>query len=120
MEIEKQLKAILEEIMDVDPATIKSETFMIRELETESIDLLEIAVEISNQFNINVDDDIIFLTKLRAHLNGCEADKKEETVLKEYPHISSERAKEMLSQLDNGPVLKFKDLLSYITNKQGV
>ena len=36
------IAAIIGEILDVDPASIRPETFLIRDLSAESIDLLEI------------------------------------------------------------------------------
>lgn len=118
MNISDELKAILEEIMDIDSDKIDNESYMIRELETESIDLLEIAVEISTRFNINVDDDTVFLTQLRSHLKDIQDEARIATVMDYYPQLEEERAKEIISDIDNGPVLKFKDLEAYIENAQ--
>ncbi len=113
-DIEKQLKVTLSEIMDIDPSILEPNTYLVRDLGIESIDLIEISVEISSLMNQQPDDSIFFLTHLRSHID--EKSREEiPSILKEcYPHLSDQRIDEIVKDLDGGPVLQFQDLVSYI------
>ncbi|MCP4682681.1 MAG: hypothetical protein GY864_10140, partial [Desulfobacterales bacterium] len=87
-----------------------------RDLDAESIDLLELAVSLNSAFKKKINDNDIFLTSLRDHLtesrnNGNQA---ASCVLSAYPFLNKERVEEILEDLEDGPVLKIKDLVSYI------
>lgn len=106
----------LSEILDVERERITPETYLIRDLEVESIDFLELAVALSSAFHIPVEDDEIFLLDLRLHLESAgTGDEKRVSILSaEYPFLEEERVQEILQDLDHGPVLKVKDLVSYV------
>ena len=111
-----QLSEILSDILDINPKEILPETYLVRELGAESIDLMELAVTLNNQFSISVDEDKIFMKSLREHISESkEQNRSMEGELKEkYPFLSQERVQEILSDLDGGPVLKVKDLGMYV------
>ncbi|GAB6163873.1 phosphopantetheine-binding protein [Desulfothermus naphthae] len=116
MDVESALKEIIGEIMDIDPAIIHADTYLVRDLNMESIDLLELGVSINYTFNIDVDDDIAFLKDLRFNLEKLNnnSNSKSKSLLNLYPHLDRDRANEILEDLDNGPVLKFKDVVAYV------
>lgn len=117
MEVLKNIKEILADILDVEENEINEETYLIRELDAESIDLLEIAVALNNSFKKEIIDDQIFLKKLREFI--LEAKEKnlnvEEYLKDKYKFLSQERIREINNDLNNGPVVKVKDLISYIS-----
>ncbi len=117
MDLLKKVKNILLEILDISIDEIKENSYIVRDLDMESIDFLELAVLINSEFNINVSDDDIFLRTLRESLIMAKEAKdiSEEKFLKEkYPHLSCARIDEILENVDMGPVLKVADLISYI------
>ena len=113
MTVFEKIQGILADILDVDPEDIKSETYVIRDLDVESIDLLELAVSLSADFHIDVADDEAFLKDLRLHLGGSGNDAKG-TLLEKYPYLTPERVAEILLDEAKGPVLKVKDLVDYV------
>jgi acyl carrier protein len=114
---------ILVEILDVDPKEVTPEAYLIRDLNVESIDLMELAVCLNERFCLEVDEELIFLKSLRAVIDKAQAQKKDtaDVVLKNFPFLTSIRSNEMVATLKDGPVLKVKDLVQYIQsqNKQG-
>jgi acyl carrier protein len=116
MKLETKINEILSDIMDIDEAEITPESYVIRDLGAESIDLLELAVVLNDQFDTEVNEDAIFLRTLRRHLDEA-GEKGEEPVkiLKEkYSFLPDNRIDEILSDLDAGPVLKVKDMIFYM------
>ena len=110
------IRQIISEIMDIEEQEILPETFVVRDLGAESIDLLELAVSLNAAFQIEIRDDDIFLRKLRLYLD--EAAKKHQDrnacLAEQYPFLNGSRIREILNDLDKGPVLKVSDLVSYI------
>lgn len=106
----------LADILDIEAGEIDQETYLIRDLEAESIDLLELAVTLNSEFQIEIDDDEIFLKMLRIYLDEPEKkpDDMQAYLMEKYPFLSASRIREILKERDNGPVLKVKDLISYI------
>ena len=111
-----RMSEILSDILDVSPEEVQPETYLVRELGAESIDLMELAVTLNNQFSISVDEDHIFLKSLREHITSAKEENRdvEETLKETYPFLSQDRVQEILSDLDGGPVLKVKDLDMYV------
>jgi acyl carrier protein len=107
--------SILAEILDLDPADITPETYVIRTLKAESIDLLEIGVAMQHKLGIAVDDDLLFLKNVRIVLNRAARDNIEAlSALKaQYPYLSEPRLHEILDDLSAGPVLQVRDLVAY-------
>jgi acyl carrier protein len=108
---------ILAEILDLDPAAITPDTYVIRDLRAESIDLLEIGVAMQHRLGIEVDDDTVFLKNMRTVL--VRADKAGTAPLDalraEYPHLDDARLEAMLIDMETGPVLKVSDLAAYVS-----
>jgi acyl carrier protein len=111
-----EIKKIIMEILDTEEDRILPETYLIRELEAESIDLLELAVSLNTVFKKEIVDDDIFLRKLRPYLEEAEETGRDKSawLTAKYPFLCRNRIKEILQDLDEGPVLKVKDLASYI------
>lgn len=107
--------SILAEILDLDPADITPDTYVIRSLKAESIDLLEIGVAMQHQLGIAVDDDSLFLKNVRIVLARAERSGTEplSALRAEFPHLSEDRLAEILTDLSAGPVLQVRDLVSY-------
>lgn len=116
MQILDKIKQILSEILDVDENEIKYETYLVRELDAESIDLLEAALEFSSEFKIEIKEDDIFLRNLRVLVEQAEETQKDpvETIVDELAHIDRPRLVEMVEELSGGPVLQVGDLERYI------
>jgi acyl carrier protein len=109
------IASILAEILDRDPAEISPETFVIRTLEAESIDLLEIGVAMQHRLGIVVDDDLLFLKNVRIVLSRAQQTGTDQLCALnfEYPHLSEDRLREILADLPAGPVLRVGDLVAY-------
>lgn len=117
MTILNRIIGILSDILDLDPSMISSESYLVRDLEAESIDLLEIAVTLNSEFRTDINDEEIFLKNLRIYIDESEA--LSDYLVGKYPFLTRERIREMVSDLHSGPVLKVKDLVSYIQFKVG-
>lgn len=118
--------SILAEILDMDPAEITPDTYVIRSLKAESIDLLEIGVAMQHKLGIAVDDDCLFLKNVRIVLARAERNGAEPlfALRAEFPHLSEDRLTEILADLSAGPVLQVRDLVAYArgalaTGKEG-
>ncbi|MBN1547993.1 MAG: hypothetical protein JW902_15180 [Syntrophaceae bacterium] len=120
MEIIEALREIIMDIMDVEDKAITAETYLIRELGAESIDLLELSVSINHHFHIAVKDDEIFLRNFRLYIVEAERQGKDPAVYlgERFPFLTAERIREILADLEAGPAIKIKDLISYVTFQQ--
>ena len=107
--------SILAEILDLNPADITPETYVIRTLKAESIDLLEIGVAMQHRLGIAVDDDLLFLKNVRIILNRANRDNLGALSALEsaYPYLPETRRQEILDDLSAGPVLQVRDLVAY-------
>ncbi len=116
MTILSELQRLLTDLLDIEDFEITPETYLIRDLGAESIDLMELAVLLDATFNINVDDNEVFLTRLRSYV--MEAEKQEidtTTYIKEkMPFLTEERIAEFLKDMEFGPAIKIKDLIRYV------
>jgi len=113
--------AILAEILDLEPTDIRPETYVIRELEAQSIDLLEIGVAMQHRLCIAVDDDTLFLKNIRLILARAERQGQAplEALAGAYPHLDAPRLSAILSDLNGGPVLTVADLVAYALAGRG-
>ncbi|XPV75503.1 MAG: phosphopantetheine-binding protein [Desulfovibrio sp.] len=120
MTIFSQVQDIVSDILDIDPAEISEDSYLIRDLDAESIDLLEFSIDFGSAFGVVVNDDLVFLRTLRTVLVGAdEADRERADALKEkYPWLTSERIQEILHTIDDGPVLRISDIVAYFTYLQ--
>lgn len=117
MEILEKIRAVLADILDVEASDIGAETYLIRDLNVESIDMLELAVSLNAAFDIKVSENDIFMRNLRLYLIEAE-DKRQAPVqylTEKFPFLTEDRIGEILADLDSGPVLKVKDLASFVT-----
>lgn len=116
MDILKEITNMLTEILDIEGLEITPETYLIRELGAESIDLLELSVAINSTFHIEVNDDEIFLRTLRLHLRTAEGEGRDTAayLAEKYPALTASRVGEILADMGKGPVLRVQDIVSYI------
>ena len=117
MDILKQIKEILIEILDIEGQEITPETYIIRELDAESIDLLELAVALNSRFNIEVKDDELFLRTFRFYMTEAKEQGRDivQYLVHKFPFLTEKRVEETISDLEGGPTLKVKDLISYVS-----
>lgn len=116
----EKLKDLLTDILDIETKKITLDTYLIRDLGAESIDLLEISVGIIDKFKIDVNDNELFLKNLRFYIIEAQENAVETDIYinEKLPFLSIERIKEMLNEVDNGPVLKICDIISYISYQE--
>ena len=112
-----EIKKILVDLLDLEDGGITPETLLIQELGAESIDLLELAVAINSRFKITVKDDEIFLTRFRLYITEADQQGKDRTfyIAQIYSFLRENRIAEIIEHINEGPQLKIKDLISYIT-----
>lgn len=112
---------ILADILDLDPSQVTPETYVVRDLRAESIDLLEIGVAMQHRLDMEVDDDTLFLKNMRQVLGrAAKAGKSpEEAMAAEYPHLDRARIAEILADREAGPVIKVRDLAAYAADRAG-
>jgi acyl carrier protein len=123
MDVFTELKKIIEELLDLEGSEITTETLLIQDLGAESIDLLELAVTINSRFKIAVKDDEIFLTRFRLYFTEAKQQGKDTVhyIAGKYPFLGEERIAEIMAQIKEGPQLRIRDLISYVTYRsQGV
>jgi acyl carrier protein len=117
MSTQDKIYEILCDILDIEKKDIKPESYLIRDLNAESIDLLELAVSINQAFNIKVNEDEIFLRQLRYYLETESGNPPKKILQEKYFFLSSDRISQILIDLEQGPVLKVKDLIHYVTSQ---
>lgn len=121
MNVFEGIRESLTEILDVEPDCITPETYLVRDLSAESIDLLELSVALNARFKIEMNEDQVFLKTLRLCLNQApqDGDSAAGRIAGEFPHLGGERVGEILGDLDGGPVLRVKDIASYVSWRIG-
>jgi len=114
------VREILADILDIEEQEITAETYIIRELGAESIDLLELAISLNARFRVEVNEGEIFLARLREYITEAEEQKKDivQHLAVKLPFLKKNRIHEILADLEGGPTLKVKDLVSYIEWRQ--
>lgn len=110
------IREILMELLDLEADAIQPESYLVRDLGFESIDFLELAVALNERFKIPVHDDTIFLRDLRLHLTEAEAAGQPplEFLKPLYGYLSAQRLAQIVSDLDDGPVIQAQDLMGYV------
>ncbi len=122
MDVMKEMREIITEIMDVDGGAIREETCLVRDLGAESIDLLEMAVAISHRFGCTVQDDDIFLRKFPLYrLEAKQAGADPLPYLAErLPFLPIDRIAQILGEPDRAAVLTIGDLVRYVRHQQEI
>jgi len=120
MDILEEITKILSDILDIDDRNISPETYLIRELGAESIDLLELAVALNSRFKIDVNDDEIFLRKLRQYITKAGQQNKDilQYLAEKIPFLTRKRLEDIITDLEGGPTLKVKDLIAYVERQR--
>ncbi|HUH67070.1 MAG TPA: phosphopantetheine-binding protein, partial [Syntrophales bacterium] len=110
----------IEELLDIENPDITMETLIVQDLGAESIDLLELAVSINSRFDITVNDDEIFLTRFRLYSTEANQSRSDAVsyIAGKYPFLPISRVEEILTHIKEGPQLKVKDLISYISHRR--
>jgi acyl carrier protein len=116
-----KIRDSLAEILDIETEEITPETYVVRDLGAESIDLLELSVALNSRFKVEVNDDEVFLRTLRLSLSQTNRNHNDRVtrIHEEFPFLGRERIGEILTDLDDGPVLKVKDLMAYVSWQLG-
>ena len=104
MDIFAEIRRILATILDLEEQVITPESYLLRELNTESVDLLEFAAALEGTFQIKINEGLLFLSGIRGGQPGGEA----------VPFLTRERLDEIATEPAGTPVLKVKDLVSYV------
>ena len=116
MSIFEKVQAVIAEVLEVEPEEIMLETYVMRDLPTESIDLMEYGVGLTKECGVSVNDETVFLKSFRTHV--AEASDKGLDPAKHltdvYPHLTEKRAQEMLDAIEDGPVLQVRDIVAYV------
>lgn len=120
MEILEKIKQIVADILDLEEEKIGMETYLIRDLGAESIDLLELAVSLNAAFQTEIRDDDIFLRKLRFYLEEAKTTGRDyhAFLAEKYPFLENSRIRAILNDLNGGAVLRISDLVCYIAHHQ--
>ena len=97
-------------------AAFKDGQLVCRLNQDESIDLLELAVSLNARFKVDINDGEIFLTRLRAYIAEAEDQGKDLVpyLVERLPFLSKNRIKAIIPDLEGGPTLKVRDLVSYV------
>ncbi|HYA02195.1 MAG TPA: phosphopantetheine-binding protein [Syntrophobacteria bacterium] len=116
-----EIKTSLGEILDVEAGEITPETYVVRDLGAESIDLLELSVALNSRFRLEVNEDEVFLRTLRVFLNEAKENEQDplDYLQRKYPFLGEGRVGEILVDMEGGPVLKVKDLMAYVSWRLG-
>ncbi|WP_290922794.1 acyl carrier protein [Halodesulfovibrio sp.] len=111
-----QVQHVITEVLEVEPEEVTPSTYVLRDLPTESIDLMEYGIGLNKECGISVSDDIVFLKSLRLHMAEAEDNGIEQQIhlRSVYPHLSTDRIQEILQTVNAGPVLQVQDIVAYI------
>jgi acyl carrier protein len=111
-----ELRSIIAQLQDIDENTIGPESYLVRDLDIESIDMFELAALINTRFSVTVNDAALFLKDLRIHHRDAQSRNidKVKHLSSLFPHLANERIDEIIRDLENGPIIKVKDIVSYI------
>lgn len=114
MDLLNEIRAILVEILDLEEALIKEETRLRKDLDIESIDMLELALSFSSRFGIEVDEDDIFLQRVPLLIEEAQQEGRDVfTFLSDrIPFLPGERIREIVAEGQADP--KVRDLMDYI------
>lgn len=111
-----KVQRVITEVLELEPEEVTPETYIMRDLPTESIDLMEYGVGLAKECGISVHDETVFIKSLRLHMAEAE-DRGLDPVthlMSKYPHLSAERLTEMISTVHEGPVLQVRDIVAYV------
>ena len=116
MDVLEGIQEVITKILFIEDREITPETYLIRELDAESIDLLELAVALSARFQTDINEDDIFIKQLRLYITEAEEEGIEMVsyLSKMLPFLTRDRIEEILLDLEGGPALKVKDLVRYV------
>jgi len=116
MSIFDQVQTVITEVLEVEPEEVNFETYVLRDLPTESIDLMEYGVGLAKECGISVQDETVFLKSFRMHI--AEANDKglepATYLVSIYPHLAPARVEEMMHTINEGPVLQVRDIVAYV------
>ncbi len=114
MDLLTEIKAILVETLDLEDQAITGESRLRKDLDIESIDMLELALSFSSRFGIEVDEDDIFLQRVPLYLEeaGEEGREVSSFLASRIPFLSGERIAEILAEGQVDP--KVQDLVDYV------
>ncbi len=116
--IEERIKSKISDILGIKKEELTTETDLIRELDAESIDMLEIAISLEKEFGIKIDENSLFLKAFRYYLEEAhEKNTEEVSYLKQkFPFLDEKRIRELIDEAKSNivPSIKIKDLICYV------
>ncbi len=121
VDILEEIKEILVEIFNIEKEEITPDTCLIKDLGSESIELLELAIALNSRFGIKVNEDDVFLKRMGFYLNGAKQHGKDpvQYIGERLPFLSETRIREIMEEMKGiSPPLKVKDLVSYVEWQQ--
>jgi acyl carrier protein len=101
-----EIRNILMVILDREAAAITPESYVYRDLNAESVDLLELAAALEETFRIKVEEGQLFLAGVRGGEKPAG-----------LPFLTPARLREIAADHPGRPVLKVKDMVGYIAGK---
>jgi acyl carrier protein len=111
MGVFEEIRTFLTEILDVEESRVTPESYLIRDLGAESIDLMELAMALAEKFQVEVREEDIFLRDISNRFREGE----EEIWADRFPFLTAGRLREIAADPSGGPILKVKDLVTYVT-----
>jgi len=114
MDLLTEIKAILVETLDLEDQEITGESRLRKDLDIESIDMLELALSFSSRFGIEVDEDDIFLQRVPLFIEEAEQEGREVSsfLAARIPFLSGARICEILAEGEADP--RVRDLVDYV------
>jgi len=114
MDLLTEIKAILVETLDLEDQEITGESRLRKDLDIESIDMLELALSFSSRFGIEVDEDDIFLQRVPIFIEEAEQEGREVSsfLTTRIPFLSGARIREILAEEEADP--RVQDLVDYV------
>jgi acyl carrier protein len=109
----EEIKRLLVEILDIGARKVTPESYLIRDLGAESIDLMELAMALADKYRVEVSEEDIFLRDIS---NGF-SEGEEEIWADRFPFLTAGRLQEIATDTSGGPILKVKDLVTCMTWK---
>ncbi len=111
-EVFETIRTLLAEILDIEPKKVKPESYLMRDLGAESIDLMELAMALADKYSAEINEEDIFLRDI-----GIGFPEGEEGIWAErFPFLTAARLREIAAD-SGGPILKVKDLATYVAWK---
>lgn len=109
-EISLRVREIVARLFERDPASLSDATLLMQDLPCESIDLLEVSVQLGATFHVFVDEERAFLRSLRYQL--AEAPDAAALLREHYGHLDEARRRQLLEFYAGGDAATLRSPLT--------